>query len=51
MAFNFMSRSTVSMYFFISYARTEYHCKNCGGHHGQNFDDIKSKDIVIMDYA
>ena len=23
----------------IGYARTEYHCKNCGGHHGHIFDD------------
>ena len=23
----------------IVYARTEYHCKNCGGHHGHIFDD------------
>ncbi len=21
------------------YPRTEYHCKNCGGHHGHIFDD------------
>ena len=21
------------------YARTEYHCKKCGGHHGHIFDD------------
>ena len=23
----------------IGYSRTEYHCKNCGGHHGHIFDD------------
>ena len=23
----------------IGYARTEYHCKNCGGHHGHIFED------------
>ena len=23
----------------IGYARTEYHCKNCGVHHGHIFDD------------
>ena len=23
----------------IGCARTEYHCKNCGGHHGHIFDD------------
>ena len=23
----------------LRYARTEYHCKNCGGHHGHIFDD------------
>ncbi len=23
----------------IGYTRTEYHCKNCGGHHGHIFDD------------
>ena len=23
----------------IGYKRTEYHCKNCGGHHGHIFDD------------
>ena len=23
----------------LGYARTEYHCKNCGGHHGHIFDD------------
>ena len=23
----------------IGYARTEYHCRNCGGHHGHIFDD------------
>ena len=23
----------------IGYGRTEYHCKNCGGHHGHIFDD------------
>ena len=22
----------------IGYARTEYHCKNCGGHHGHIFE-------------
>jgi len=23
----------------IGYARTEYHCKKCGGHHGHIFED------------
>ena len=23
----------------MGYARTEYHCKKCGGHHGHIFDD------------
>ena len=23
----------------LGYARTEYHCKNCGAHHGHIFDD------------
>ena len=23
----------------LGYARTEYHCKNCGGHHGHIFND------------
>jgi len=23
----------------VGYARTEYHCKNCGGHHGHIFED------------
>ena len=23
----------------LGYARTEYHCKSCGGHHGHIFDD------------
>ena len=23
----------------IGYPRVEYHCKNCGGHHGHIFDD------------
>jgi len=23
----------------LGYSRTEYHCKNCGGHHGHIFDD------------
>ena len=23
----------------IGYARTEYHCVKCGGHHGHIFDD------------
>ena len=25
--------------YLIGDARTEYHCKNCGGHHGHIFDD------------
>ena len=25
--------------FNIGYSRTEYHCKNCGGHHGHIFND------------
>ena len=24
---------------YLGYARTEYHCKNCGGHHGHIFED------------
>ena len=24
---------------YTGYARTEYHCKECGGHHGHIFDD------------
>ena len=23
----------------LGYGRTEYHCKNCGGHHGHIFED------------
>ena len=23
----------------LGYARTEYHCKKCGGHHGHIFED------------
>ena len=25
--------------YLLGYARTEYHCKNCGAHHGHIFDD------------
>ena len=25
--------------YLIGYPRVEYHCKNCGGHHGHIFDD------------
>ena len=25
--------------YYQGYARTEYHCKECGGHHGHIFDD------------
>ncbi len=25
--------------YLLGYPRTEYHCKNCGGHHGHVFDD------------
>ena len=25
--------------YFMGYARTEYHCKKCGGHHGHIFED------------
>ena len=25
--------------YLIGYARVEYHCKKCGGHHGHIFDD------------
>ncbi|MSP10712.1 MAG: peptide-methionine (R)-S-oxide reductase [Pelagibacteraceae bacterium] len=25
--------------YLLGYARTEYHCKNCGGHHGHVFED------------
>ena len=25
--------------YLIGHARTEYHCKNCGAHHGHIFDD------------
>ena len=25
--------------YLIGYARTEYHCKNCGAHHGHIFED------------
>ena len=25
--------------YLLGYARTEYHCKKCGGHHGHIFDD------------
>ena len=38
----------------IGYERTEYHCKNCGGHHGHIFDDgpkPTGKDIVITECA
>ena len=24
---------------YLGYARTEYHCKKCGGHHGHIFED------------
>ena len=24
---------------YLGYARTEYHCKKCGGHHGHVFED------------
>ena len=24
---------------YLGYSRTEYHCKNCGGHHGHIFED------------
>ena len=29
----------ISTDYLIGYARTEYHCKNCGGHHGHIFED------------
>ena len=36
-------KRTIPQIFFddhhIGYARTEYHCKNCGGHHGHIFED------------
>ena len=25
--------------YYMGYARTEYHCKKCGGHHGHIFED------------
>ena len=25
--------------YYVGYGRTEYHCKNCGGHHGHIFED------------
>ena len=25
--------------YIVGYGRTEYHCKNCGGHHGHIFED------------
>ena len=25
--------------YIVGYGRTEYHCKNCGAHHGHIFDD------------
>ena len=25
--------------YLLGYSRTEYHCKNCGGHHGHIFED------------
>jgi len=36
----------------FGYARTEYHFKNCGGHHGRIFEDVPNQpelDTVIMD--
>ena len=38
----------------LGYARTEYHCKNCGGHHGHILKmdhNLQEKDIVIMVYV
>ena len=38
----------------LGYARTEYHCKNCGGHHGHIFDDhsfsLKTKHTPLLQY-
>jgi peptide-methionine (R)-S-oxide reductase len=38
----------------LGYARTEYHCKKCGGHHGHIFEDGQTQlvnDTVIMEYV
>ena len=38
----------------LGYPRTEYHCKNCGGHHGHIFDDgpnLLEKGIVTMEHV
>ena len=39
----------------LGYARTEYHCKKCGGHHGHISlmmgHYLQAKDIVIMEFV
>ena len=32
-------KAQLRLIYHLGYPRTEYHCKNCGGHHGHIFDD------------